>query len=291
MIRPNALIFHADPGQTLIPVREQPITYNGPSVVQPARNGPSARNGSALTFFSSGDLGDIIAALPIIKQMGGGVLCIGPSHSHNGGREPMTWNRFESMQSLLKTQSYIKSVWFLSQFDRSKIDYDLSTFRSAPHTKHDNLSIWQGRHIGIDRLNLSDPWLEVEAPSHDRVVVSRSPRYHNVFFPWIKIINRYGSKVLFVGTASEHADFQHLVRREIEHKSTKDILELAKVIKGASLQFSNQSLPFWLAAGLGKTVWQETWWTEPNSVIERDSLNYTRNPNELAELSEFLLKF
>jgi hypothetical protein len=263
IIRADAAIFHADPSQSII------------------------RGGLTQTFYSSGDLGDIVAALPILKQQGGGRLYLGPGHSQPNTRELMTQARFDSIRSLLESQYYITETRFLPQFDKGQVDCDLSTFRNCPRTGEDNLATWQARHLGRERLDV-DPWLTVEAPWTGRIVCSRSFRYLNDAFPWREIAGKYGSRILFVGTAAEHQAFQGLVGRTIEHAQTSDVMDLARVIKGAALQFANQSLPWWLGAGMGKRVVQETWLQDPNCVIDQEGLTYTRTPEELTALRQWL---
>jgi hypothetical protein len=263
ILRPDAVIFHADKTQSIIEWSSQ------------------------LAFYSTGDLGDIIAALPVIKQQGGGKLYLGPNHIGTGTREVMTHARFESIRPLLEAQPYLLEVGFMPQFDKAKIDRDLSTFRASGRTEKDNLATWQARHVGRLNLNL-DPWLTVgEAPWHGRVICSRSLRYRNPDFPWALVIRKYGDKIGFVGTNEEYADFQQFGK--VERLEAKDVLELARIIKGAELQYSNQSLPWWIGAGLGKLVIQETWSTgDQNSIIERPGLNYTRTDSELAVLRRLL---
>lgn len=260
ILRPDAVIFHADPTQSLI------------------------RWDSHQTFFSSGDLGDIIAALPIIKQQGGGLLYLGQSDCQPGPREVMTLARYLSIQPLLALQPYIREVGYMERYDKHRIDRDLSTFRLSKRFAGDNLATWQGRHLGREYLDV-DPWLEVgDAPWHGRVVCTRSGRYTNPKFPWAGIVKKYGDRVLFAGTIGEHAEFQSLVRRNVEHAVTSDVLGLARLLKGAALQYSNQSLPWWLGAAMGKRVVQESWLPDPNSVIKRRGLSYTRTDRELARL-------
>ena len=263
IIRKEAVIFHADPTQSLI------------------------RWGSRQAFYSSGDLGDVVAALPIIKQQGGGRLFLGPGHSSPGTREVMGRTRFEAIRSLLEAQPYLSEVAFMPEFMPETIDRDLSTFRSTARTSQDNLATWQARHVGREYLDV-DPWLDVgEAPWHGRVICSRTLRYRNPDFPWTKIVKKYGDRIMFVGTDEEHRDFEASFGG-VDRIQAGDVLELAKIIKGAELQFSNQSLPWWLGVGLGKRVIQETWVEDPNCVIDREGLTYTRTPSEIRELTKWL---
>lgn len=267
IIRPEAVIFHADPTQSII------------------------RWGTRQAWYSSGDLGDVIAALPIIKQQGGGRLYLGPSHSSPGPREIMTRARFESIKPLLDLQPYIVEVGYMESFDPDTIDRDLSTFRNTPRRQRDpdrdNLATWQAKHIGREKLDV-DPWLEVgETPWHGRVVCSRTLRYRNDKFPWEAVVHKYRDRILFVGTDTECADFQKNFG-EVERIHADNILELARIINGAELQVSNQSLPWWLGAGLGKRIIQESWPEDPNCVIEREGLTYTRTSEEMQSLVHWL---
>jgi hypothetical protein len=60
-------------------------------------------------FFHTGDLGDIIAALPAIRALGGGYLILGNRHGR-GGRELMSPERFAVIEPLLSAQPYIAGV-------------------------------------------------------------------------------------------------------------------------------------------------------------------------------------
>jgi hypothetical protein len=79
------------------------------------------------TFFHSGDLGDILAALPTIRALGGGVLRIGPA-ADTGQREAMNEGRFKSIAPLIKQQEYIEDVVY---GPAEKGDKNMAYFRKS----------------------------------------------------------------------------------------------------------------------------------------------------------------
>lgn len=227
-------------------------------------------------FFSTGDLGDVIASLPAVRTLGGGEYIIG-FHDWTGQRESMRGGRFEAIKPLLENQPYISNVEWSD--DPTNINYDFSTFR-AKYSLHSNLALSQARHIGVG-VSLN-PWLQIDTEVNNHVVIARSSRYHNPLFPWRRLTEHFKEKI-FVGTKNEHAEFQELFG-EIEYVPTSNLLELTKLIGGSKLLICNQSCPFWIAAGLGKPIIQETFQRDMNSIIERPNCRYSRNVTEINDL-------
>lgn len=64
-------------------------------------------------FYHTGDMGDIIASLPTVEKLGGGIFVIGPRRSDAPGgltREDMKGERFQAIKFLLESQPYIHRV-------------------------------------------------------------------------------------------------------------------------------------------------------------------------------------
>lgn len=251
LLRPEACVFHADKSQSLI---THPVTTVAP-------------RHKVQTWFHSGDLGDIIAALPAVRQSGGGDLVIG-QHPGSGTRETMTQARFDLIAPLLRQQPYLQEVRF-----GGACGTQISTFRrKSSRREGENLAQWQARHLGIERLDLS-PWLTVDAQVKSGVLMARSSRYWNPSFQWRKLREQHPQAV-FIGTADEHRQFQQYTTREIRWQRTADFLELARLIAGCELFIGNQSAPFWIAAGLGVPILQETCREHPDSVVARENAKY-----------------
>jgi hypothetical protein len=225
------------------------------------------------TFFSNGDIGDCVAALPVMRQLGGGHIIIGDSIVHvQKPRESMRGRRFDVTAPLLAAQPYIKSVTW-GQCPKN-VDFDFSSFRQD-YRHGENLAAWQARHVGIDHLDESK-WISVPltAEARGRVVIARSPRYHNEKFPWRKVLQQYGAKLLFVGLREEHDGFQNEFKCRVEYRQTQDLLHVAKLIAGADLFIGNQSSPAWIAMGLAQNLVMEVWPTHPNSTVKRDNAKF-----------------
>lgn len=227
-------------------------------------------------YFSTGDLGDIVASLSAVRALGGGEYVIG-FHEWTGQRESMRGERFEAIKPLLEAQPYITKVeWSDHETD---ITHDFSTFRTH-YRLHESLAHQQARHIGVE-IDLN-PWLSVDASKHDRVVIARSLRYRNGLFPWRKLLERFTDRI-FVGLPVEHREFESSFG-EIEYVPTPNLLDLAKIISGAKLLISNQTAAWWIGAGLGIRTIQETYLKDTNSIIERPNLSYSRTISEINEL-------
>lgn len=221
-------------------------------------------------FCHRGDLGDIVACLPTIRALGGGSIVIGPQTGTNQGRESLKGGRFEAIRPLLESQPYIDRVeWSDTPRD---FTHDFTDFRQN-WISEESLLDWQARHLSVKAS--TDPWLAVfRSPvAFNRIVIARSLRYHNPIFPWFAILAKHKNP-LFVGTKEEHSDFERKMGRAVEHHPTQNLLELAEVIAGTHLFVGNQSCPFWIAAGLGVPLIQESWPHSPNSQIKRPNARY-----------------
>lgn len=224
--------------------------------------------------FHAGDAGDIIASLPTVRALGTCHYIIGERHAPNSGRESMKGRRYDSIRPLLAAQTYIKSVEWGSHRGAS---HDFSLFRRN-HIYGENLAQWQARGFGIEISE--DPWLSVE-PSHvasGRTIFARSARYHNPMFDWRAQIKR-SIRPLFVGTPAEHEAFQKAFACKIDYLPTPNLLDLAQVIAGCREFVGNQSCPFWIAAGLGVPITQETSHLAPDSIIKRPNCQYPVAPS------------
>lgn len=223
-------------------------------------------------FGSSGDLGDCIASLAVVKAMHGGDYVLFDRPVSN--RESMKGARYEALRPLLKAQPYLGSVWW----DESPTPtHDFSTFRHD-HKPGEDLASWQARHLGVTIDH--SPWLTAfrSPKSLGRVVIARSFRYQNLEFPWKRFVAKYRKEVLFVGLPDEHRSFQVSNGCIVEYCPTGNLLELAEVIAGADLFIGNQSAPFWIAAGLGVNLIQETFPPIQNSIIKRPNAKYLIRP-------------
>lgn len=232
-------------------------------------------------FYHSGNLGDIIYALPAMKLLGGGFLMLGPdmrlaTKEPIPFREAMNRKLFNTVAPLLRRQPYVTETYFYNFMP--KVDYDLNRFRLV-EWKGQNLAEMTLQGIGMEGrvfLNHFDPWLDVPEPIFGimPVVIHRSSRYHNEKFPWRKVLTKYYGQMEFVGFQSEHAAFCKEFGVDIPFFHSNDLLHLARRIAGATLFIGNQSCPCAIAEGLKVNIVQEVDEKIANCKFNREGTVY-----------------
>jgi hypothetical protein len=196
-------------------------------------------------FGSSGDFGDVIYLLPLLQSFEKTRLSL-----YDRPWTKKISSRYHVFEPLLSAQPYIQEVTLTEE----SAPLDLSTFR-PDYKPTQSLLASQCAHgkkkYGLPIVKGDTPWLFVNKAKETkgRVVIARSPRYHNDLFPWKTVLNHYGQSVLFVGLPEEHEDFSKKFGR-VEHRPVKDLLELAELIAGSELFVGNQSSPYAIAEGL-----------------------------------------
>jgi len=237
-------------------------------------------------FHHSGDLGDIIYALPTIAALGGGMLYLSPQVTPMRVRQSPTQASTDSLATLLQHQPAIWSTVYTESKPFST-DYDLNQFRRA-WTEHrairDESIVQMVAHTFGVEASGSEPWLTVpKIDPINRIIVSRSERYHSEPFPWFKLVAAHKDRMLFVGLPTEHEKFCRMFG-QVEYRKTATILELAQVIQAGRCFIGNQSAPMAIALGVGQNVIQEVWPGNPNCRLPRDNAIYAESNN--AEIPE-----
>lgn len=210
------------------------------------------------TFKHSGNLGDIIYALPTIIALGGGILyiatndhppLISPDAPHPF---PLSSDIIDQMADLLKTQPYLKDVRL---YGGEAVDYDLDCFRE--YVVNDralwkiHLAHWHLIKFNV-RFDLCQQWLFNIAASHVKdIVVTYSTKNAapSGIFNW-QALEDYTDQCIFLGFENEYHAFKKRTGLEISFLTVRDIVELAQVIKGSKLLISNQSFGFALAEAM-----------------------------------------
>lgn len=220
-------------------------------------------------FSHSGDMGDIIYSLPVIKRFRKGVFYISPSMipiSHelekkghkldlikrDGTDAGISKEKFLFLKPLLEKQKYISEL----KYDFCEEDDRLSLDDFRLHFECGNIFERYIKAFSSSADFYNSPWIEVIPNRVSEVLIARSVRYQNDKFPWEKICADFPNAV-FVGLKEEHElfarDFCH-----IPFYKTTNALELASVIAGSDLFIGNQSLPYSIAEALKKTSIQES---------------------------------
>lgn len=221
------------------------------------------------SFKHSGDLGDIIYALPIIKRLGGGKLFL-----NINSETKFNIHGYHAIAPLLEYQKYINSV---SLYNGEHVDYDLDLFRSRIGLGGGNLTDWQSYPFGLGEEIWKEVWLdapgEITSEFH---VISKSERYLNPNVDWTKLCEPYWRSSVFVGLKKEHEIFLEETGYDVPFIETKTLLELAIVIKGSGdgVFIGNCSSPYAIAEGLKKNCIQVVDWNAMSCIYERDNIKY-----------------
>lgn len=290
------------------------LTEDGASLVVVARKRSAVvRNvvRATLNFYHSGDAGDVIYALPVIKALGGGRLYLGPVVNikyEAGTRLRMTEAAYENLRQLIEAQPYIHSCHFADIYPEGLINYNLNEFRIWL-IDHQTGNYWNNptfkgtlslskvhlETFGLsDKVDESEPWLTITEkaalPDGCDIVVARSQRYNNLRFPWPQIVGRYGHRMCFVGLDAEYAEFTAVAGKvKIHRVQTANLYEAAKTIAAARLFIGNQSCPFAIAEGFKLPAVQETWDHDPNCMFNRNTALY--QCENFATIEQFMLRF
>jgi hypothetical protein len=105
------------------------------------------------------------------------------------------------------------------------------------------------------------------------VIINRTSRYQNPWFPWKEIVQHYGSRIIFVGLHHEYTAFikEYGI---VSYRETSDFLELARLIAGSRLFIGNQSSANAIAEGLKHNLIQETCLHITDCIFKRDNAQH-----------------
>lgn len=229
-----------------------------------------------LKYKHSGDFGDIIFFLPVMKFRPGHLFIQASKFT----RQPLTPEVFKNIAPLLEAQSYVKSV------QEYKFEQDLSCHPSleAPYMVDGDfwrrsyynqctLAEAQLRQLKVPLNILDEPWLSVNEKKIAPQIICRTPRYHGRF-P-IEIV---GKDAVFIGMPVEYEDFCKEFKK-IPYYETQNLLEAAEVIAGAELFIGNQGGCLAVCMGLKQNVALEVWSPTrgqylKNGIVDGNNIEY-----------------
>jgi hypothetical protein len=216
------------------------------------------------SYALSGDIGDVIFSLRAchaLKESGIYYL--------NDRPFTKAWDkaRLDALLPLIESQPYIESAM---HGEAPEPTHDFTDFRRGGLPYMVNLSVIIARWVGVELpSDRHEPWLTAEPSptTAGKVIIHRSPRYHNNQFPWRTLAEAYGDRMVAVGLPGEHQALEIELGRKVPLVETASYAELASLIAGADLFIGNQSSPHALAAGLGVPIIQETSSRPPDCIF------------------------
>src|ERR1044072_6419981 len=215
--------------------------------------------GMSNSFADALATGDIVFSLAVAQSAGGGTYYLRP-------QKPQLYSLLEPP---VAKQEYIEK--FLPWKGQS-VTHDFTNFRRGGIPWGVPLGELHARWVKVP-TNFSQPWLKAEPSSKSvgKIVVSKTVRYGNQFFPWKDLVQALGHKMIFVGLETEWKSFCSRYGKYVEYARTKDMLEVAQLIAGASLFIGNQSSPNSICEGLKQNLVQEVSLTVPDCIYPRDN--------------------
>jgi hypothetical protein len=232
---------------------------NAEKLTSPGKIIEYARKNGRIRLCHSGNAGDVMYALPTIRQIKaltgvpvelylrlGQPLKLAGYHTHPLGNVMLNEKMAEMLIALLQPQSYIDVCEILTD---QIIDIDLDYFRAGgvPLDKG-NIARWCSYLTGVNPV-LWTPWLTVEPNKEysDTIVMARSERYRNFTINY-KFLNNY-KNIVFIGVESEYKDIKKTIPH-IKWVQVANFLEMAQIIAGSKFFIGNQSFPFSIAESL-----------------------------------------
>jgi len=232
------------------------------------------------TISSDGDAGDIIFEMALIQELTAGPHTLLVKRNDTTTlRTPEAVERFYKItKRLVLSQPYIKDYRIYSG---EPIDWDAAGFRARGlhymglsllecHSQDLQMTKGIGRNIRGTRK-----WLTIEPSMETKgmVVINRTSRYNNSFFPWPKIVEHYQGRLLFIGLEHEWQTFCTQYGK-VSWRETSDLLEMAQLIAGSSLFIGNQSSANALCEGMKHNLIQETALHIPDCVFRRPNAQH-----------------
>jgi hypothetical protein len=133
----------------------------------------------------------------------------------------------------------------------------------------------QARWLGLEP-DLSQPWLSIwseEIIPSNQIVVARSPRYNNPFFPWKALIGTFGKHMHFVGLEAEYTEFCR-ENGYVPRLPVADLYDVAKAVAGCELFIGNQSSPYAICEGLKHNSILEVSLYSPDCIYRRPNARF-----------------
>ncbi|WP_295793699.1 hypothetical protein [Mucilaginibacter sp.] len=242
----------------------------------------AAKQDKLLNITHSGNVGDIIYALPTIKKIHEvtGVPVnlylrldrplpapIFSNTSHSMGAVMINAKTAGKLITLLDTQDYINKT---EAYSDQKIHIDLDFFRSRILPLNNaNIARWCSYITGVTP-ELWKPWLltQPDTSFSDKIVLSRSERYRNSTIDY-SFLKDY-KNVVFIGVKSEYEDMKKSIP-DLELFHTESFLEMAQIIAGCKFFIGNQSFPYSLAEGLKTPRILEAYYHVPHVIPEGEN--------------------
>lgn len=207
-----------------------------------------------LNFCHSGHLGDLIYALPLIKEISRSKKCnlfiklnkkIIYDPSHPNKNIMISQKNFQMLLPLLKSQNYLKSV---NIYKNERIDVDLDLFREMPFNIMFHSIKWYS-HITGNSIDISQKFLTTKKNKKfkNKILILRTQRYQNYLINYKFLRNK--KNLLFIGLKNEFYELKKEIKN-LKFYDCKNFLEMAEAINSCKFFVGNLSFGYAVAEAL-----------------------------------------
>lgn len=209
-----------------------------------------------LNFIHSGHMGDLLYALPVIKELAKERKCnlfirsnrtLGKKgyYKHPAGNIMINDRIYSMLLPLLQNQNYLHSI---NKWNGEEIDINLDLFRNLPFSRNFHSIRWY-YHIAGVQPDMNLPFIDAgtDEKFNDKIVVVRTFRGRNPLIDY-SFLTKYDN-IFFLGVKDEYDDFVKSVPNTAYY-DVKDFLELAVIMNSAKFVITNQTFAFALVDGL-----------------------------------------
>jgi ADP-heptose:LPS heptosyltransferase len=213
------------------------------------------KNNKKINFLHSGHLGDLIYALPVVKELAKDHIChfyiqtnkkmFVEYYKHPSGNVFIDDRMLNLFLPLMKEQKFIHKV---EKYNDQEIDVNLDIFRELPVNILFNSPRWYFHITGV-QVDLSEPYLDVlpHEKIKNKIVILRTFRGRSQFVNY-KFLENY-KDLIFIGLKNEYDDLKQDVKN-LEFYDCKDFLDMARIIKACKFFIGNKSVAYALAEGM-----------------------------------------
>ena len=239
----------------------------------------------AVNFKHSGNIGDVWAAIPAMKEfykktgkkvnlyLTNGQTAIyyegatHPTKNANGDHVMLNSAMIDMMLPLLKEQDCFNIV---KEHEGEPIFCDLDAIRES-YVGMPSFSInrWYFYVYPDLACNTSTKWLHIPDTDVDlaknKIIITRTERYTNETLDY-SFLKDYEDDCIFSGTMKEYNYFCMTFDLQIKKLKVNNFLELAQAIKQSRFHISNQTMAYQLSQGIEKPSILELCHFAPNCI-------------------------
>lgn len=229
---------------------------------------------------TGGGVGDIIYSIPTLKKLEVDVLYIKEAFYPDGS------SMFSILRTLMELQGFrvLPTSGAFPHYHYQpglQFDYDLDACKRDPHMRgvlHIMESYLNYYKLPFKGYTMFDPWL-INIPNNKNfsngeaystwMVTQRWREWttHKWKETWRRVS---GGRKVFFGFEEDHEWFQKEVDDSVELYKTKDVLEIASIMKTSTTHFCNQNFSLPLALGMGIEHYVEFKPRKTNCISYRD---------------------